>query len=158
MHVFLPPAPIQNPDNKYTVFLAGSIDMGQARHWQDTAIEKLRDFDIAILNPRREHWDSSISQLAEHPEFRAQVEWELNGLEKANLIVMYFDEHSKSPISFLELGLFAQRQKVMVYCPLGFWRKGNVDIVCDKYDIPHFDDEDRFFTAIQEHIKKETAV
>ena len=52
---------------------------------------------------------------------------------------MYFDPNTKSPISLLELGLFAHSKKLIVCCPEGFWRKGNVDIVCDKYGIPNYD-------------------
>ena len=52
---------------------------------------------------------------------------------------MYFDPNTKSPISLLELGLFAQSKKLIVCCPEGFWRKGNVDIVCDRYNIPNYD-------------------
>ncbi|MEM2159444.1 MAG: nucleoside 2-deoxyribosyltransferase domain-containing protein [Candidatus Nitrosotenuis sp.] len=40
-------------------------------------------------------------------EFRAQVEWELAGLERADLILMYLQLDTLSPISPLELGLFA---------------------------------------------------
>jgi hypothetical protein len=56
-------------------------------------------------------------------------------LEKADKIIMYFDPKTKSPISLLELGLFSRSDKLMVICPDGFWRKGNVDIVCEKYNI-----------------------
>ena len=53
---------------------------------------------------------------------------------------MYFDPETKSPISLLELGLFANSGKIHVICPEGFWRKGNVDIVCDEYNIPMYKD------------------
>jgi hypothetical protein len=36
----------------------------------------------------------------------------------------------------LEFGLFARTGKMMVCCPEGFWRKGNVDIVCERFNIP----------------------
>ena len=48
---------------------------------------------------------------------------------------MYFDPNTKSPISLLELGLFAKSGKLIVYCPEGFWRKGNVDVVCKRYEV-----------------------
>jgi len=56
-------------------------------------------------------------------------------LEKADLIVFYFSPETKSPVSMLELGLFVRSGKVIVCCPEGFWRKGNVDVVCKKYDV-----------------------
>ena len=49
--------------------------------------------------------------------------------------MMYFDPSTKSPISLLELGLFARTGKTIVVCPDGFWRKGNVDIVCERYGV-----------------------
>ena len=52
---------------------------------------------------------------------------------------MYIDPQTKSPISLLELGLFAHSKKLLVVCPDGFWRKGNVEVVCSQYDIPLFD-------------------
>lgn len=48
---------------------------------------------------------------------------------------MYFDPSTKSPISLLELGLYARAGKMIVCCPDGFWRKGNVDIVCFRHKI-----------------------
>lgn len=48
---------------------------------------------------------------------------------------MYFDPKTKSPITLLELGLFARSQKLIVYCPTGYWRKGNVDVVCERYNV-----------------------
>jgi hypothetical protein len=37
------------------------------------------------------------------------------------------------------------RTKMHVVCPPGFWRKGNVDIVCLRYDIP-------FYTSLSDAI------
>jgi len=51
------------------------------------------------------------------------------------MIVVYFDKDTKSPITMAELGLHAHDNKMVVLCPEGFWRKGNVDIICDKYNI-----------------------
>ena len=48
---------------------------------------------------------------------------------------MYFDPETKSPITLLELGLYARSGKLVVCCPHGFWRRGNVDIVCDRYGV-----------------------
>jgi hypothetical protein len=61
---------------------------------------------------------------------------------------MYFSPETKSPISLLELGLYANSGKLVVYCPEGFWRKGNVDIVCEKYFIPNFDNWDKLINFV----------
>ena len=121
------------------IFLAGSIEMGVAENWQDKVANALEDENILILNPRRDDWDSSWAQSIDNPQFREQVEWELNGLERADIVVMYFDKDTKSPITLLELGLLAIARRhnggLIVCCPEGFWRKGNVDIVCKRYGI-----------------------
>jgi hypothetical protein len=130
--IIKPPSPLQKG---FSVFLAGSIEMGSAEDWQTFLEEKLSGMDILLLNPRRDNWDASWLQDKTDPRFREQVEWELNALEGANLIVMYFAPHTKSPVSLLELGLFARSGKLIVCCPDGFWRKGNVDLVCEKYGV-----------------------
>lgn len=67
--------------------------------------------------------------------FVEQVEWELNALDKADYIFMYFDPNTKSPISLLELGLYASSKKLLVYCPQEFWKSGNIYMVMRKYNI-----------------------
>ena len=97
------------------------------------------DCDVTFFNPRRDDWDSSWKQTIDDPQFNEQVTWELEHLERADLIVMYFDPSTKSPITLLELGLFAQEAAMIVCCPDGFWRKGNVDIVCKHYGVAQVD-------------------
>lgn len=130
--------PANNITLNRTIFLAGSIEMGVAENWQDYVCRLLKDTDYDVLNPRRDDWDSSWKQEIENDQFREQVNWELNGLETADHILMYFDPATKSPISLLELGLYANSNKIRVCCPYGFYRKGNVDIVCKRYNIKQF--------------------
>jgi len=130
-----------------TVFLAGSIEMGKAVDWQTQIENKLKekltgDQIVTLYNPRRDDWDSSWSETIENDNFREQVEWELDALEKADKIVVYIDPETKSPITLMELGLHAHSGNVCVCCPEGFFRKGNIDILCNKYDIPMVDDVD----------------
>ena len=119
----------------FSVFLAGSIEMGKAEDWQKKVEELFSDTDIVIFNPRRDDWDSSWEQTIDNPDFFGQVTWELDALDVADFILMYFDPATKSPISLMELGLYASTKKLIVVCPDGFWRKGNVDIVCQRYNI-----------------------
>ena len=55
----------------------------------------------------------------------------------ANVIVFYFagEPGVLQPITLLELGLYAGTGKAVVYCPKGFWKRGNVQIVCQRYGI-----------------------
>lgn len=139
MAIYQPPKNIalRNRARK-SVFLAGSIEMGKAKNWQDEMAKYFQDSGWDVLNPRRDDWDSSWIQTFENAQFYQQVNWELNALEHSDLIVMYFDPNTKSPISLMELGLFARSGKLKVVCPDGFWRKGNVAIVCNYYNIPFY--------------------
>ncbi len=118
----------------HRIFLAGSIEMGKAEKWQDKVCKALDCSEVILLNPRRDDWDSSWKQEASDPQFSQQVKWELNAQENADMILMYFDPATQSPITLLELGLFKDK-RLVVCCPEGFFRKGNVDIVCQTYGI-----------------------
>ncbi len=117
------------------LFLAGSIEMGKAEKWQDRLCELLKNTDWIILNPRRDDWDDTWVQSKDNKQFRQQVEWELRGQEMANMILIYFAPGTLAPISLLELGLAKTKVGLIVCCPEGFYRKGNVDIVCERYGI-----------------------
>ena len=131
---------IIKPDSEYdaihtdtTVFLAGSIEMGVAEDWQSVVPKHFEDkANLVFYNPRRDDWDSSWEQKESNPQFNHQVNWELDKLGKSSYIFMYFSPETKSPISLLELGLFISKRNMIVCCPEGFWRKGNVDIVCTR--------------------------
>lgn len=140
---------IKPPFRKLSIFLAGSIEMGVAVDWQSKIEEELKDFNVTIFNPRRDNWDNSWEQSIHNKQFREQVEWELDHLDKADIILMYFDENTKSPISLLELGLYASSGKLILYCPEGFWRKGNVDIVANRYNITQVGSMDELLTAVR---------
>jgi len=135
------------------LFLSGSIEQGRAGKWQDRLINELSDVAGTILNPRRDDWDSSWINEIDSPQFREQVLWELRGLESADVIAMYFSPETKSPITLLELGLFARSGKLVVFCPEGFWRKGNVDIVCRRYRVTNCSSWDDFVLEVKERLK-----
>lgn len=123
-------------DDRMSIFLGGSIDMGDAENWQDRLTKDLSDYnEIVILNPRRDDWDSSWKQdPTEGTQFYEQVEWELECQEQADVNIYYFTADSKAPITLLELGLFND-DNVVVCCPKEFYRYGNVKMVCDRYNI-----------------------
>lgn len=123
-----------------TIFLAGSIDNGSAEDWQAGVEKHFADrSDILLLNPRRDDWGASWKQDITDPQFFQQVTWELNGLDRADHILLYFAPGSKAPISLLELGLYAGSGKVAICCPVGFWRRGNVEIVAERFGIPFYE-------------------
>lgn len=137
-------------DSNYTVggviplklFLGGTIDNGNSENWQKTLIDALNGVDtvhpIMVYNPRRDEWPSQ----GDKAEISRQIKWELHHLELSNLIVMNILGDSKSPISLMEIGLFAKDNKLIVFCPKEFYRFENVMEVCERYRIPLYTTND----------------
>ena len=155
LKMILPDSLDQVPlDKSHQIFLAGSIEMGTAGDWQTSLVQEMVKFPpgskpVTFYNPRRDSWDSSWEQSISNPQFRYQVNWELDKLEASDTIFMYFDPKTKSPISLLELGMFASSSKMIVVCPDGFWRKGNVEIVCDRNRIELFNSIEQSLEALK---------
>lgn len=150
--VIVSPQPLPARDGRPRVFLGGSIDGGGAPDWQAALTRALAEDDVVILNPRRPDWNPAWRPEADEPEFRRQVEWELAALEEADIIVMYFAPGTQSPISLLELGLHARSGKLIVLCPDGFWRKGNVDITAQAYGVRQVETMDALIAAVREQV------
>lgn len=149
--VIKPPTAVERAEGEFFVFLAGTIDMGDSPDWQADVARQLANVPgLVLLNPRRDDWDSTWEQDKDNPHFRGQVEWELDNLAGADLIVMVLLPGSQSPVSLLELGLFADVVPTIVYCPEGFHRKGNVDIVCELYGIQVLDDYPQLLQAVHD--------
>ena len=128
--------------------------MGKAENWQQIIIDRLNNENVCFLNPRRPDWDNNWEVSIDNPQFNQQVNWELEGLEKSDLILMYFDPNTKSPVSLIEFGLFAYSEKMLVCCPDGFWKKGNIDIVCKRYNIKQAQTFDKFILMASDLINK----
>jgi hypothetical protein len=151
MQVIKPTSENQSQENPISIFLAGSIEMGVAEDWQTRLESELSDYDVTIFNPRRDEWDSSWEQRATNPQFHYQVNWEMDKLNQSEIIFMYFSPETKSPISLLELGMH-KNDDIIVCCPDGFWRKGNVEIVCHRNRIPLFDNLNDAVSALKSRI------
>lgn len=129
----------QKTSTSANIFLAGSIDQGKAIDWQTQVSEALTDIDCTIYNPRRDDWDSTWKQDINNKQFNDQVTWEQEHMLGADIVFFYFDPKGQAPITLLELGQclgtyndgVGKPHQVIVCCPEGYWRKGNVDIVCD---------------------------
>lgn len=150
---------LYDDSSSISLFLGGSIDMGKAVDWQTKLTSDLAlafensDVDIMILNPRRDDWDSSwIQDPTPGTKFYEQVDWELQAQENADGIVYYFSPESKaSPITMLELGLFAS-SNVIVFCPPEFYRYGNVKMVCERYEIAMVESYDELLDTLTQEI------
>lgn len=134
-----------------TIFMAGSIEMGKAEDWQNRLFKMTEDLPIQYMNPRRVEWDSLWEQSINNEKFVEQVTWELAYLETTYFQVFYFDPNTTSPITLMELGMMADKSSVIaVCCPTGYFRKGNVDILCRRNGIPVVETLEELAHAIRE--------
>lgn len=148
------------------IFLAGSIEMGKADDWQNSVVEALKhrikdaNFEICIFNPRRDNWDSSWQQSIENQQFKEQVQWELSHIDRSNIVAFYFQPGTISPISLYELGVVSipsseSKKNIIILCPEGYHRKGNVDVSAQWYDMQLTNSFEDFVSKIEEAIIRE---
>lgn len=140
MKVIKPNSPDQTI-NGISIFLAGTIDNGKSIDWQLDMEEILKDYNVTLLNPRRDNWNPKATK----EDMIKQINWEMDNLDKCDVIFMNILEDSLSPITLLELGLYANSSKMIVTCHEEFWRKINVDVVCGRFNIPIYNE---FYEAI----------
>jgi hypothetical protein len=147
-------APNELKPEMYNVFLAGSIDNGEAEKWQDRLIRELSPLDIdgvQIINPRRDDWDSTWVESIDDPKFNEQVNWEHDALDDSDFILVYFDPNGKAPITLMEIGMYKD-YPMIVCCPDGYWKKGNVEVLCERNDIVLVNDIEDFIEISKDAI------
>ncbi|KAI1793499.1 hypothetical protein LXA43DRAFT_1001028 [Ganoderma leucocontextum] len=132
-----------------SVFLAGSI----ADDWHAKIIRQLEHLPITIFNPLRTDWDETWTERKSDARFYTQVRWELDAQERADVVAMYLHPEVPSTISLLELGLSSRTGKMVVCCPDGFDRKGNVEVLCERYSIPLVDSFEELVHRVIERIR-----
>jgi len=147
------PSSIDVASTAMRLFLAGSIDSGMAEDWQSLIASSLRDLDVVVFNPRRGAWTPGTSHESEPEETRRQINWELDAIERSDIMAFYFAPGTKSPISLLELGLIAPRKQAIVCCPHGFWRKTNVDVICQRFEIQQVSSLEDLVNEIKEKVR-----
>ena len=139
------------------LFLAGSIEMGEAEDWQRTVVNKLEGLDVTIFNPRRKNWDPSWPQDPSFEPFKTQVLWEQEAMDISEIVIVNFVPGTISPITLLELGLLMNRwwnSFVFVCCPKEYARYGNVKITCELYDIKVYENLDDVVNLVSEILKE----
>lgn len=123
-----------------SIFLAGTTTQVDTIDWRKTLSASLADLSVTIYNPHRLDWDSSWHENIKFAPYREQVEWELDRQNKADIVVFYFHPSTQAAVSLLELGIWVRIPgKTIVVCPEGYWKRGNVEIVCKKFDVEMVD-------------------
>jgi len=119
--------------NKKLLFLAGSIDLDLPGNWRAVVSNKLSDTFDFIDPTTPQHNTMSQRQWDEH------VLWELKAMEKTNVILMNLLPEAKSPISLIETGLYVRSQKMIVSCPLDFYKRNYLEELCRFYNTPIYE-------------------
>jgi hypothetical protein len=145
--------PFKPEYGNFSLFTAGSIEMGAAIQWQQCLVSHLCDLPITITNPRRGKWDPNVNAKGEDARFFNQVEWELDALTNANVICYFFDCATVSPVTLMELGFWAHSGKIIVCCDQRYFRQGNVEIVCERYGIPYVSSFEKLVPALKDFMK-----
>jgi hypothetical protein len=104
---------------RHRVYLAGST---HGYDWQGQFVKEL-------FNPRTSFSDGLFG-------------WELDHLNIATVIALHFDLEDPSPSGLLTLGMFAKTDRLIVSCPNAFYKKADVDIICEREDILRVDSLD----------------
>ncbi|WP_075342718.1 nucleoside 2-deoxyribosyltransferase domain-containing protein [Tenacibaculum agarivorans] len=121
--------PIKEEGYQY-YFLAGSIDYTTAKPWRFSIIQK-NTRKIHFLDPTNTKHDQLTDKAMKN-----HILWELNALEFADKIILNLLPEATSPISLVELGLYAKSEKLIVICPDSFYKSRYVHVLCEKYDVP----------------------
>jgi hypothetical protein len=139
----------RSPITRPSIILYGSLEPNPATDWQTSLAASLCDLPVDIINPRCDAWDSTWKEDVSDSRFREQVEWEMDHGKVADVIAFYFKPGTLTPISLLELGMYAGSGKAVVCCPEGFYKRGNVQIVCQRYNIELLEDLDELKQAVR---------
>lgn len=115
-----------------SIFLAGAIDMGAAVNWQQEVIASATYDYVVFLNPRRKE-DFTPDMLDE------QVLWELDMMQKADAILMWFPADSKAPVAMWEAGLHWMSGKLHVGAEPGFYRRRNLELYAQWFGLTLYD-------------------
>lgn len=142
------------PGNK-SIFFSGSVKSSMDRDWQVELTKSLSHLPVTVFNPRRvgiaeviqchtniiqPDWDNSWVEDIQDLRFRHQVNWELDHMKDADLVIVYFAAKGLSAVTLLEFGLCVAKMEgrkgtMLVCCEPKYERRGNVQVVCAKYDI-----------------------
>lgn len=148
--------PLDKPPAKagVSVFFAGTTSRGD---WRKDLARSISHLSVTIFNPFRPDWDSTWKEDISDERFKGQVEWELEMQERADIIIVYFEPGTEAHISLLELGLCARSGKAIVACPEGYKKRGNVQVVCTRYNIPLMDSYEALCDELIRRLAQATA-
>ncbi len=105
-----------------SIFLGGGIT--DCPNWQQAVVQMLGNFDVDLLNPRRENFPIHDPGAAE-----AQIAWEHRHLRLADAILFWFPKETLCPIVLYELGAWSMTDKpLFIGVEPGYKRAQDVEI------------------------------
>jgi len=115
-------APEEFENRDTTVFLAGGIS--GCPDWQKEFVEMLKYTNVVLFNPRRENFP-----MGDRSEGRRQILWEVEYLNKADIVIFWFPMETICPIVLFELGSYSMIDKpIFVGVHPEYSRRFDVDI------------------------------
>ena len=117
-----------------SIFLAGPSPRGEDNfNWRPEAIKKLQDLgfegNIFVPLPRDGYWAE---------DYTDQVEWELEHLEKATVVVFWIPRDLKTLPAFttnVEFGMFLKSGKIVLGSPVGAEKMKYLEYVARKNNV-----------------------
>ena len=107
------------------IFLAGSIDSGNEIDWRQETADYIKESwfkdkqnteSITIYNPKKgKEWAVDLEN--------EQATWDISMLNIADYIILHLTGDSVSPVSLLELGLYARDKKLFLSINDDYLRK-----------------------------------
>ena len=152
--VYRAPAPVTEVRGR-AVFLGGTIERC-AEPWQEKVAQRLAHLPVTVFDSRRADWDASGAERGNRLRTKEQADWELDQQKRADVVAVYFHPKTQAPVSLLEFGLAAARApgKVVVCCPDGFPKKGNVEMVCERLGVPMVESFDELVERIAQKVQQ----
>ncbi|KAF7925608.1 uncharacterized protein EAE98_006833 [Botrytis deweyae] len=116
---------------------------------------------VTIIDPYNPAWDSTWREDLSDEKFVTQVNFELEGLELADIVVVGFigadvraGKIGAGGTALLELGmaLKSKGQKVIVCVEKGFWKEGYVKVLCERFGVQCLDSLSMVETIVGEGV------
>lgn len=140
-----------------SIFLAGPTPRDKATpSWRPEAIATLEGmgYDGTIYVPEHESWSS-------HDNYDAQIDWEIEALNKATVIAFWVPREIVSMPAFttnVEFGMYLRSGRALLGYPKGAPKMSYLDAVARKFGVPVVHDLDVLLSRCMHHAHELTRI
>ena len=138
---------------KFSIFLAGPTPReASVKSWRPEFIEELKSkgFSSSVFAPENRVLGSPY-------DFETQVDWEVSGLTKANLVIFWIPRNLETMPAFttnIEFGEFMHSGKIIVGFPPDSVNNRYIGKRCQMHNVPLFDNIKKMVSFICEEENK----